>query len=100
MIAFDYVAFPVSRLVPVEVVVGLISPPRQRSSVTVMRVKPVIDVAGEVFRAVEPRASSNKYTASKPVGPVVAIRRAAVWSVREVPIRAHRRHSNADGNLR
>src|SRR5271154_3610480 len=99
MIAFDYVTFSVPRLVAVEVVVGLIPAPRHRAFVTVMRVKPVIDMAGEVFRAVEPRASSNKHTASKPVGPVVAVRRAVVWSVREIPIRAHGRHSNADSHL-
>ena len=81
MIAFDYVTSPVSRLVAMEVVVGLIPTPRHRSSVTVMRIKPVIDMAGEVFRAVEPGASSNKHAANKPVGPVVAVRRAIVGSV-------------------
>jgi hypothetical protein len=86
MIAFDYVASPISRLVAVEVVVGLISAPRHRSSIAVMRVKPAIDMAGKVFRAVEPGASSNKHAANKPVGPVVAVRRAVVRSVREVPI--------------
>src|SRR5580700_5219311 len=99
MIAFDYAASPISRLVAVEVVVGLISARRHRSSVAVMRVKPVIDMAGEVVRAVEPGASSNKHAANKPVGPVVAVRRAGVWSVREVPIRAHGRLPNADGDL-
>jgi hypothetical protein len=47
MIAFDYVASPISRLVAVEVVVGLISARRHRSFVTATRVKPVIDMAGE-----------------------------------------------------
>ena len=99
MIAFDYVACPISRLVAVEVVVGLISTRRHRSSVTVMRVKPVIDMAGEVFWPVEPAASSNKHAANKPIGPIVAVRRAVVWSVREIPIGANGRHSNADGDL-
>jgi len=84
----------------VEVVVWLISAPRHRSFVTVTRVKPVIDMAGEVVMAVEPGASSNKHAASKPIGPVVAVWRAVVWSVREVPIGAHGRHSNANGDLR
>ena len=82
MIAFDYVAFPISRLVAVEVVVGLLSARRHRSSVAMMRVKPIIHMAGEVVRAVEPGASSNKHAASKPIGPVVAVWRAVVWSVR------------------
>src|ERR1700758_4864259 len=99
MFAFDYVASPISRLVAAEVVVGLISPRRHRSSVAVMRVKPVVNMAREVLRAVEPRAGSNKHAASKPIGPVVAVRRAVVWSVREVPIRARGRLSNADGAL-
>src|SRR5580658_3371429 len=99
MIAFDYVAFPISRLVAVEVVVGLLSARRHRSSVAMMRVKPIVDMAGEVVRAVEPGASSNKHAAGKPIGPVVAVRRAVVRSVGEVPIGAHGRHSNADGDL-
>ena len=99
MIAFDYVASAVSRLVAMEVVVGLISARRHRSFVTVTRVKPVIDMAGEVGRAVEPGASSNKHAANKPIGPVVAVRRAVVRRVVEVPIGAHGRHSNTDGDL-
>ena len=99
VIAFDHVASPVSCLVAVEVVIRFISARRHRSPVTVMRVKAVIDMAGKVFRAVEPRASANKHPANKPVGPVVAVRRATVWSVREVPIGAYGRHSNADGDL-
>jgi hypothetical protein len=99
MIGFDYLTFPISRLVAVEVVVGLISTRGHRSFVAVMRIKPVIDMAVEVFRAVEPRASSDKHATNKPVGPVVAIWRAVVWSVREVTVRAHRRHSNANGDL-
>jgi hypothetical protein len=81
MIAFDYVAFSISRLVAMEVVVGLISTRRHRSFVTVMRVKPVIDVAGEVGRPVEPGSSSDKHAANKPIGPVIAVGRAGVWSV-------------------
>src|SRR5579863_4885748 len=99
MIVFDHVASPISRLVAAEVIVGLISALRHRSSVAVMRVKPVIDMAGEVVRAVVPAASSNKHAANKPIGPVVAVRRAVVWSVREVPVRAHGRLSNANGDL-
>jgi hypothetical protein len=100
MIAFDYVACAISCLVAVEVVVGLISTRGQRSSVTVMRVKPVIDMAGEVGRAMEPGASSDKQAANKPIGPVVAVRRAVVGRVRKVPIGAHGRYSNVDGDLR
>ena len=100
MIAFDHVALPVSGLIAVEVVVGFISAPRKRSAVAVTRVKPVVDMAGEVFGAVEPGASSQKYTTNKPVGPVVAVRRAVVGRIREVAIGSDGRHSDGDGDLR
>jgi hypothetical protein len=99
MIAFDHVAFPISRLVAVEIVLRLISARRHRSFVTVTRVKPVIDMAGKVLRTVEPRAGSDKHAPNKPIRSVIAVRRAVVWRVREVPIRAHRCHSNTDGDL-
>jgi hypothetical protein len=99
MLAFHNVASAVSGLVAVEVVVGLISARRHGSFITVTWVKPVIDMAGEVGRAVKPGASSNKHATSKPIGAVVAIRRAAVWRVREVPIGTLGRDSNVDRDL-
>lgn len=99
MTLFDDVASAISRLVAVKVVVCLISACGQRSLISVMRVKPVIDVAGKVGRAMEPRACSNKHPAHKPIRPIVAVGCAIVWGIREVPVGAHGRHSNVDGNL-
>jgi hypothetical protein len=95
-----YMALSIPRLVPVEVVELLLPAPRQRSTVTVMRVIAVVDVAVEAVRSVKPGASSKKHPANKPVGSIVAIRSTFIWLIVEVPIRAHRRHSDADGNLR
>ncbi len=55
-----YVAFPVPRLVGVEVVELLRPALRHRSSVTVTRIITVVDVAVKAARAVKPWASSNE----------------------------------------
>jgi hypothetical protein len=94
-----YVTLPIPRLVCVEVVELLLPASRQRSGVTVMRIVAVVDVAVEAVRAVKPRASANKYAAGKPIGAVVTVRSAVIRSIVEVPIGAHRRHSNVDGDL-
>jgi hypothetical protein len=94
-----YVASTIPRLVGVEMVEPLLSAPRHRTAVTVMRVIAVVDVAVEAAPAVEPGASSKKHPADKPVGAIVAVGRAVVRSIVEVPIGADGRHSNVDGNL-
>jgi hypothetical protein len=93
------VTLPIAGLVCVEVVELLLPAPRQRSTVTVMRIIAVVDVAVESVRAVKPGACSNKHPAGKPIGPIVAVGGAVIWRIVEVPVRAHRRHSNVDGNL-
>jgi hypothetical protein len=93
------VASPIARLVAVEVVELLFAAARQRSAVTVMGIKPVVDMAVKAVRAVEPAASSNKHPVHKPIGPVVAVGCAVIWSVVEVPIGADRLHSEGDGDL-
>jgi hypothetical protein len=93
------VASPIARLVAVEVVELLCATLRQRSPVTVMRIVAVVDVTVKVFGAVEPAASADEHSVDEPIGPVVAVGCAVIWSVVEVPIGAHRLHSNADGDL-
>jgi hypothetical protein len=100
MAGVAYMALSIPRLVPMEVVERLRTALRQRSMVALVRVVAVVDVAVEAAGAVKPRAGSNKHPASKPIGPIVAIRSAVIWLIVEVPIRAPRRHSDADGNLR
>jgi hypothetical protein len=95
-----YVASPIPRFVGVEVVETLLTATRQRTVVTVMRVKAVIDMAIKAVRAVEPRAGSKEDPADKPVRSIVAVGRTIVRSVVEVAVGANGRHSDADSNLR
>jgi hypothetical protein len=96
-----YVASPIPRLVCLEVVEALRSALGQRSSVTVMRIEAVVDVAVKAVRTMKPGAGSKKHPADKPIGPIVAVRRTVIGSIVEVPVRAHGSHSDvyADGNL-
>ncbi len=97
-----YVAAPISRLICLEVVEALRPALRHWSSVTVMRIKPVIDMSVKAMRAVKPWARSNKYPARKPIGPVVAVRSAVVWGIVEVSVRTYGSRSSdlyANGNL-
>jgi hypothetical protein len=94
-----YVALPIPSLVCVEVVERRLSSSGDWSNVTVMRIVAVVDVAIEAASAVKPRASADEQTAGEPIGAVVAIRSAVIRSIVEVPIGAHRRHSNVDGDL-
>jgi hypothetical protein len=95
-----YVALPIPGLVGLEVVERLRPTPGQRSTVTVMRIKAVVDVAVETVRTVKPGACSKKYPANKPIRSVIAVGRAVIWGIVEVAIGADRRHSNVDRNLR
>ena len=96
-----YVASPVPRLVSLEVIEALRSALRQRSNVTVMRIKAVVDMAIKAVRSMKPWPSSNKHSANKPIGPIVTVGSTVIWGVVEVPVRAYGSHSNvyADGNL-
>ena len=95
------VAASVARFVSMEVVEALCPAFRQRSNVAVMRIKAVVDVPIKARMAVKPGASSNEYSAKKPVGPVITVRSTIIGSIVEVPVRAHGRWSDvyADRNL-
>jgi hypothetical protein len=97
-----YVASAIPRLVCLEVVEALRAALRHRPSVTVMRIKAVVDMAVKAVRTMKPRTSSEKHSANKPIGPIVAVRSAVIWGVVEVSVRAHgsRPDIYADGNLR
>jgi hypothetical protein len=94
------VAAPITHLVSVEVIKGLVSTFRMWTSVAVMWIETVINVAVEVVGAVEPRTDSDEHAAVKPLGPVVSVRRAAVWGEIVVAIRASRFCSDIDRDLR
>src|ERR1700722_15990580 len=96
-----YVASPIPRLVCLEVVKALRSALRHRSSVTVVRIKAVVDMAIKAVMAVEPGASPKKHPANKPIGSIVAVRSTVIWRIVEVSVRTHgsRPDVYADGNL-
>jgi hypothetical protein len=101
MAGIAYVASAIPRLVSLEVVEALRPAPRQRSRVTMMGIKAVVDMAVKAVRAVKPGASSKKHPANKPIGPIVAVWSTVVWFIVEIPVRAYWSHADvyADGNL-
>jgi len=101
MASIAYVASPIPRLVCLEVVEALRPALRQRSSITVMRIKAVVDMAKKAARTVKPGASPKEHPAYKPIGTVVAVRSTVIWGIVEVPVRTHGSDSDvyADGNL-
>jgi hypothetical protein len=101
MPSVTYVASAIPRLVTLKVVETLRPALRQRSNVSVMRIKAVVDMAVKAVTAVKPGTSSNKYPANKPIGTIVTVRSTVIRSIVEVPIRAHGSHSDVytDGNL-
>ena len=95
------IASPIPRLVSLEVVEALRPALGHRSSVTVMRIIAVVDMAVKAARAAKPGASSKKHPANKPIGPIVAVRSTVIWGVVEVPVGTHGGYPDvyADGNL-
>jgi hypothetical protein len=101
MASVAYITSAIARFVSLEVVEALRPVLRQRSNVTVMRIKAVVDMAEKAVTAVKPGASSKKHPANKPVGPIIAVRSTVIWGIVEIPIRAHGSRSDvyADRNL-
>jgi hypothetical protein len=99
MASVAYVSSSISRLVSLEVVEALRPAFRQRSSVTVMRIKPVVDMSVKAVMAMKPRASSKKHPAHKPIRPVVAVRSTVIGGIVEVPVRTHGSHSDVYASL-
>jgi hypothetical protein len=94
------VAASIPLFVPVEMIEGLISTFRMRTSIAVMRVEAIINVAVEVMPTMEPGAGSDEHAAVEPLGPVVTVRSAVVWREVVVAIRARRCWSDIDRDLR
>jgi len=99
MMRFAYVASPITRFVSPEVVEALRPALRQRSSVTVMRIEPVVDMSVKAVRTVKPWACSEKYAANKPIRAVVAVRSTVIRSIVEVSVRTHGSRSDVYANL-
>jgi len=99
VIGWADVAAAVARLVAVEVVERFSATFGHRSVIAVTRIEAVVDMAVEVGGAVEPVASSDKHSVHKPIGPVVAVRRAVVRSIVEVAVGTDRLYTKGDGDL-
>jgi hypothetical protein len=93
------VAASITHLVSVEVIERLISTRRMWTSVAVMWIETIINVAAEIVGAVEPRAGPDEHAAVEPLRPVVPIWGAPVWGVVVKTIRASRLWSDIDGDL-
>jgi hypothetical protein len=99
MARIAYMTLPIASLICVEVIKLLLSAARKRSTITVMRIIAVVDVAVKAVRTMKPGTGPNKHSSSEPIGPIVTIGSTFIGSIVEVPIGAHGRHSNVDGNL-
>jgi hypothetical protein len=94
------VAMLIMRRIGMETVEGLLATPRKWSVVAVTGIVAIVDMAIKAMRPVKPGAGPNEYTASKPIGPVVAIGRTIIRSIGEVAIGAYWSHADVDSYLR
>jgi hypothetical protein len=94
--SWAYVASAIPRLVCMEVVEALSPAVGQGPNVPVTRIKAIVHVAEKPVRAMKPGTGSNKHSANKPIGSVVSVGSAVIRGIVEVPIRAHRGHSDVD----
>jgi hypothetical protein len=92
-------AASITHLVSVEVIEGPLSTLRMWTSVAVMWIEAVINVAAEVVGAAKPTAGSDKHAIGEPLGTVVPIWGTVVWGEVVVAIRANRLWSDIDGDL-
>jgi hypothetical protein len=90
----------ITHFVSVEMVERLVSAFRMWTGVALMKIETVINVTMEVVRTVEPRAGSDEYATTEPLGPVVSVRSAVLWRVVVVAIRARRFGADVDRYLR
>ena len=98
-VAAAYVTAARTHLVSMEVIEGLVSTSRKWTTVAVMWIEAVINVAVEFVGVVEPGTGSDEDASGEPLGPVVPVWSAVVRGVVEVAIRANRRCSDIDGDL-
>src|ERR1700739_2256836 len=79
--------------------VGMFAARRKGTVVSKARIVVVIDVSVESLGSMEPWPGAKKHAACKPLGTVVAKRRAPVRRVIVVTVGANRGHSDADADL-
>jgi hypothetical protein len=98
MIGHPHVTAAVPRLIRVEVSERLRAAFRKWPVIPMASVPAVVHMANKARRAVEPGAGANEYSTDEPIRPIVAIGRAVVWRVIEVPVRTDRRRPNIDAD--
>jgi hypothetical protein len=94
--SWAYIASPIPRLVCMEVVEALSPALGQGSNITMMRIKAIVHVAVKPMRAMKPGTGSNKHSADKPIGAVVAVGSAVIRGIVEISVRAHWGHPDVD----
>jgi hypothetical protein len=94
-----YVPLSIACFIAMEVVERRLAACRQWPVVTVMRVKTIIHVTIETVVPVEPGTRSKENAADKPVGPIVAVGRAVIRRIVEVPVGAGRLDTDTDSDL-
>jgi hypothetical protein len=99
MAGIAYMALPVARLVSVEMVERLLAVAGHRPMVAMPWIEAVVHVAVKAVRPMKPRTRTEEQPANEPIRTIVAIRGTIIRRIVEVPVRAHRRRSNADYNL-
>jgi hypothetical protein len=99
MASVAYVALSITCFIAMEVVKRRLAPAGHWPPVAIVWVKAVVHMAIESVVAVEPGTSSNEYAADEPVRPVVAIGRAVIRSIVEIPIWAAGLNANTDSDL-
>ena len=92
-----YVASPIPRLICMEVVEALRPALWHRSSVTVVRIKAVVNMAVKAARAMKPGTCPDEGPVLKPFRAVVPKGSACKWSRIEIPVRTIRSGSDIAG---
>ena len=93
------VAVEVIHVANVVVFVRMLVPFRKMAVITVVRVVVVVNMAVEMFGAMEPRAGADKNSAAEPLGTVIAIRGALIGGIIEIAVRTDGCYSDADADL-
>jgi hypothetical protein len=99
VVGLAYMPLSIPSLIALEVPEWLCAALRHRPPVPQAGVIPVVDVAIEASRSVEPRAGANEETAIEPIRSIVAIRGAAIRGIVVISIRTSRRDANPHRDL-
>jgi hypothetical protein len=94
-----YMALPIPRFVPLEVVERPRAAIRHRTIVTSPGIIAVVDVPIEAVMSMEPRAGPDEQSSNEPIRPIVAVGSTVIGCVIEVSVWAYRCNPNVDRYL-